>query len=450
MLANRHVMGPYAACGRGPVSLRHVRAYRPGDRPATRFAAMNAGRVLPGALRTRFRRRPLSGDGACAARCAASRAWSRCSMSSTTSCLRCSRVLERRLRALGVRRRGARGGPRADDLRARAAGDHRARRRAGRPRVVDPAGRRSRALLASGRGPPDRPGLPERYVLYPANMWPHKNHARLLDAFAAVDDPELWLVLTGQTYGRERLLAGRARVRHLGHVPAGDLAGLYRGAAGGRLPEPVRGLRPAAAGGDGLRGAGRRVGARLARRGLRGRGAAVRSRGSRRDRRRDPPGDVRRGLARAVARGRAGAGGGLYVGGGGAASCRGLRARVRARARRGPPARRARTGRRRRPERRGRAASAAGAGSARSGRRRASRGRRCARGATSTSSSRAPAGSGGARPRPARRRRASRPRAPRRRARSPPWPAASRACGRATRRTAGPGRARDPARSSCR
>src|SRR5439155_14771947 len=35
-----------------------------------------------------------------------------------------------------------------------------------------------------GRFHPDGPagldGLPERYVIYPANFWPHKNHERLL------------------------------------------------------------------------------------------------------------------------------------------------------------------------------------------------------------------------------------------------------------------------------
>ena len=139
-------------------------------------------------------------------------------------------ALERRLRALGLRRRGARCRPRADDLRARAAGDRRACRGRARARALDRARHRPRALLAARAGAAGGLALPERYVLYPANMWPHKNHARLLEAFAALGDPELWLILTGQTYGRERLLAGRERVRHLGHVPAEQLPGLYRGA----------------------------------------------------------------------------------------------------------------------------------------------------------------------------------------------------------------------------
>lgn len=85
-------------------------------------------------------------------------------------------------------------------------------------------------------------GLPKRYVLYPANMWPHKNHKRLLAAFAQVDDPTLHLVLTGQTYGREHLLAGRERVRHLGHIPAADVPAIYRGAVALVFPSLFEGF----------------------------------------------------------------------------------------------------------------------------------------------------------------------------------------------------------------
>jgi len=73
-------------------------------------------------------------------------------------------------------------------------------------------------------------------------MWPHKNHARLLEAFAAHGEPDLWLILTGQTYGAERLLAGHERVRHLGHVPAGELPGLYRGASAVVFPSLFEGF----------------------------------------------------------------------------------------------------------------------------------------------------------------------------------------------------------------
>ena len=45
--------------------------------------------------------------------------------------------------------------------------------------------------------------LPERFVVYPANLWPHKNHDRLIDALGRVGDRELNIVLTGQDYGRK-------------------------------------------------------------------------------------------------------------------------------------------------------------------------------------------------------------------------------------------------------
>ena len=73
---------------------------------------------------------------------------------------------------------------------------------------------------------PDIDGLPERFVLYPANAWPHKNHQRLLEAFSRVHDDELWLVLTGQGDA----FADADRVLWLGHVPGNQLAPLYRAA----------------------------------------------------------------------------------------------------------------------------------------------------------------------------------------------------------------------------
>src|SRR6185436_10139399 len=84
---------------------------------------------------------------------------------------------------------------------------------------------------------PDDPGddarrrapfdLPARYVLYPANLWPHKNHQRLIQAWARLADRELALVLTGRIDPRLDPLLAEARrlgvgdrIRHLGHVDA--------------------------------------------------------------------------------------------------------------------------------------------------------------------------------------------------------------------------------------
>jgi glycosyltransferase involved in cell wall biosynthesis len=77
---------------------------------------------------------------------------------------------------------------------------------------------------------PEIAGIPKRYVYYPANAWPHKNHRRLLEAFGRVDDPGLSLVLTGREMGSNELTELGARVVHLGHVPESQVAALYRGA----------------------------------------------------------------------------------------------------------------------------------------------------------------------------------------------------------------------------
>jgi glycosyltransferase involved in cell wall biosynthesis len=75
-----------------------------------------------------------------------------------------------------------------------------------------------------------------RFVLYPANFWPHKNHARLLEAMAAFNaaHPALHLVCTGapdaamtglqQTAAR---LGGSDWCHFLGYVDRDTLATLY-------------------------------------------------------------------------------------------------------------------------------------------------------------------------------------------------------------------------------
>lgn len=92
-------------------------------------------------------------------------------------------------------------------------------------------------------------GLPGRFVLYPANMWPHKNHDRLIDALALTERRDMHLVLTGQRYGRYDALRERARsagvearLHHHGHVPADLLAPLYRAAAGLVFPSLFEGF----------------------------------------------------------------------------------------------------------------------------------------------------------------------------------------------------------------
>lgn len=88
-----------------------------------------------------------------------------------------------------------------------------------------------------------RPGPVERepFLLYPARPWPHKNHAALFEAFAALrrERPELELVLTGA--GVETLDRPEG-ARALGRVPAERLADLYRRAAALVFPSRYEGF----------------------------------------------------------------------------------------------------------------------------------------------------------------------------------------------------------------
>jgi glycosyltransferase involved in cell wall biosynthesis len=70
----------------------------------------------------------------------------------------------------------------------------------------------------------------EPFLLYPANAWKHKNHARLFEAFTAVrtERPGLGLVLTGAAHEGLALPDG---AESRGHVSLDELVGLYRTAA---------------------------------------------------------------------------------------------------------------------------------------------------------------------------------------------------------------------------
>jgi len=77
------------------------------------------------------------------------------------------------------------------------------------------------------------PGLEERepFLLYPARPWPHKNHRRLLEAFALLrqERPELSLVLTGG--GLEALGQLGPGIVRRGLVSRDELVSLYRRAS---------------------------------------------------------------------------------------------------------------------------------------------------------------------------------------------------------------------------
>jgi glycosyltransferase involved in cell wall biosynthesis len=77
-----------------------------------------------------------------------------------------------------------------------------------------------------------------RFLVYPARAWPHKNHARLFEAFARLrgrhDDLEL--VLTAYEGSTP------TGVRSLGHVSRDELVRLYRTAAGLVFPSEYEGF----------------------------------------------------------------------------------------------------------------------------------------------------------------------------------------------------------------
>ena len=81
----------------------------------------------------------------------------------------------------------------------------------------------------------------EPFLYYPARPWPHKNHARLFDAFARLraERPGLRLVLTGAGHDASSLPAG---IEALGDAPLETRVDLYRRAAALVFPSLYEGF----------------------------------------------------------------------------------------------------------------------------------------------------------------------------------------------------------------
>lgn len=86
----------------------------------------------------------------------------------------------------------------------------------------------------------DKYAIPERFILYPAQLWLHKNHITLLQALRQIESQKglkIPLVLTGGKYSSaSKVLSYIADqsmeyVHYLGKIPFTDLVGLYRQAA---------------------------------------------------------------------------------------------------------------------------------------------------------------------------------------------------------------------------
>lgn len=90
-----------------------------------------------------------------------------------------------------------------------------------------------------------RYNLPESYLFYPANFWPHKNHVRIVEAIGrlkAEADLDIHVVFTGsssdalargtvaKTVDVAAALGLQKAIHHLGHVPESDMSGMYAGA----------------------------------------------------------------------------------------------------------------------------------------------------------------------------------------------------------------------------
>jgi glycosyltransferase involved in cell wall biosynthesis len=241
VLANRHVMGAYAELERGPVSLHEVSSYRPGDSMPTRAFAMAAARAFP---RRAARDVPEGLDVL------------HFPVTVPIPSLPVPRVTtvydvqhhdlpeffspyERAYRRW------------AYDGAAREADIVLTTSEWSRERLVELLGLDPDRVetihmgVDSGRFSPDPTpiderlpaelGLPERFVVYPANLWPHKNHERLIEGLARTEDTELGLALTGRDFGKldgliahaERHGVGK-RVRHLGYVDRDAVPALYR------------------------------------------------------------------------------------------------------------------------------------------------------------------------------------------------------------------------------
>lgn len=99
----------------------------------------------------------------------------------------------------------------------------------------------------------DRLGLrPNGYLLYPANFWAHKNHARLLEAFALARHDglrrDLKLVCTGAPGGAEAIASTAQALGlhdafvHPGFLDSGQFAALLHGALGVVFPSLYEGF----------------------------------------------------------------------------------------------------------------------------------------------------------------------------------------------------------------
>ena len=96
-----------------------------------------------------------------------------------------------------------------------------------------------------------RYSIPERYLFYPAQFWPHKNHQRIIEALGGLrqrEGLEIPIVFCGshsgkireQTFNEIMSVARRldvaGQIHYLGYVPDEDMSALYAGAVALVMP----------------------------------------------------------------------------------------------------------------------------------------------------------------------------------------------------------------------
>lgn len=93
-------------------------------------------------------------------------------------------------------------------------------------------------------------GLPDKYLYYPADTWPHKNHVRLLGALKQLRQRGLRVALALSGFpnaGEDALqhtivrLGLQDQVLRLGYLPRTDLPGIYQAATGMIFPSTYEG-----------------------------------------------------------------------------------------------------------------------------------------------------------------------------------------------------------------
>jgi glycosyltransferase involved in cell wall biosynthesis len=97
----------------------------------------------------------------------------------------------------------------------------------------------------------ERYSLPARYLFYPAQFWPHKNHRRIIEALGALREREglrIPIVFCGshsgkvrkETFNEAMAMAKRLgvadQIQYLGYVPDEDMSALYAGAVALVMP----------------------------------------------------------------------------------------------------------------------------------------------------------------------------------------------------------------------